>query len=124
MNAPQALLIDNAWVETSQTLPVVNPFTGAEIARAPMGNCEHIEAGIAAAHAAFAKVRATPAHARAKLLLKVAALIEERREDFVRTIIAEAGKPITFAEAEVARAAQFDSRSSASLEPISTRTSS
>ncbi len=105
MNVPEALLIDNAWVATQQFLPVVNPFTGEEFARAPMGNREHIAAGIAAAHAAFPKVRATPAHARTRLLLKVAALIEERRAEFVATIIAEAGKPIAFAEAEVARAA-------------------
>ena len=105
MNAPQQLLIDNQWLATTERLPVVNPFTGGEIASAPLGNREHIAAGIAAAHTAFPKVRATPAHARAQLLLKVAALIEARRGDFVRTIIAEAGKPVAFAEAEVARAA-------------------
>ena len=105
MNAPQHLLIDNQWISTTERLPVVNPFTGQEIAHAPLGTREHIAAGIAAAHAAFPKLRATPAHARARLLLKVAALIEERREEFVQTIIAEAGKPIAFAEAEVARAA-------------------
>ena len=105
MKAPLELLIDNEWVSTSERLAVVNPFTGDEIAKAPMGNREHIAAGIAAAHAAFPKVRATPAHARARLLLKVAALIEERGEEFVQTIIAEAGKPVAFAEAEVARAA-------------------
>ena len=105
MNAPDALLIDNEWIATTEWMPVVNPFTGEEIARAPMGGRGHIDAGIAAAHAAFPKVRATPAHVRARLLLKVAALIEERRGEFVETIIAEAGKPVAFAEAEVARAA-------------------
>ena len=105
MNAPHELLIDNQWIATTEWLPVVNPFTGEEIARAPLGGRGHLDAGIAAAQAAFPKVRATPAHARARLLLKVAALIEERREEFVRTIIAEAGKPVAFAEAEVARAA-------------------
>ncbi len=104
MSAPQHLLINNEWISTEQRLSVVNPFNGEEFARAPMGSREHIEAGIAAAHAAFPKVRATPAHARAALLLKVAALIEERRDQFLETIIAEAGKPIAFAEAEVARA--------------------
>ncbi len=105
MSAPHQLLIDNRWHPTTERLPVVNPFTGEEIANAPLGNREHLTAAIAAAHAAFPKVRAAPAHARARLLLKVAALIEERREEFVRTIIAEAGKPVAFAEAEVARAA-------------------
>lgn len=105
MNAPHQLLIDNEWISTADHLPVVNPFTGEEFAKAPMGDGGHIASAIAAAHAAFPKVRATPAHARARLLLKVAALIEQRRDDFVQTIIAEAGKPVAFAEAEVARAA-------------------
>ena len=104
MNAPPQLLIDNQWVSTAERLPVVNPFTGEEFASAPLGNREHVAAAIAAAHAAFPKVRATPAHARARLLSKVAALIEQRRDEFVETIIAEAGKPVAFAEAEVARA--------------------
>ena len=105
MNAPQHLLIDNAWISTAGRLAVVNPFTGAEIASAPLGTREHLERAIAAAHAAFPKVRATPAHVRAQLLLQVAALIGERRAEFAETIVAEAGKPVAFAEAEVARAA-------------------
>ena len=104
MNAPQHLLIDNEWLPTTAQLPVVNPFTGAEIASAPLGTREHIDLAIFAAHAAFPRVRGTPAHVRAGLLLKVAALIEERRAEFVEMIVAEAGKPVTFAEAEVARA--------------------
>ena len=104
MNAPQHLLIDNEWLPTTAQLPVVNPFTGAEIASAPLGTREHLDLAIFAADAAFPRVRATPAHVRAGLLLKVAALIEERRGEFVEMIVAEAGKPVTFAEAEVARA--------------------
>ena len=104
MNAPQHLLIDNEWLPTTAQLPVVNPFTGAEIASAPLGTREHIDLAIFAAHAAFPRVRGTPAHVRAGLLLKMAALIEERRAEFAEMIVAEAGKPITFAEAEVARA--------------------
>ena len=83
MNARQHLLIDNQWVSTTERLPVVNPFTGEEFASAPLGNRDHIAAAIAAAHAAFPNARATPAHARARLLLKVAALIDQRREEFV-----------------------------------------
>ena len=100
-----ALLIDNEWIATTERLAVVNPFTGEEIARAPLGGRGHVDRAIAAALAACPKVRATPAHVRARLLLKVAALIEERRGEFVATIVAEAGKPVAFAEAEVARAA-------------------
>jgi glyceraldehyde-3-phosphate dehydrogenase (NADP+) len=103
-NAPRQLLIENQWLSTADRLAVVNPFTGAEIARVPLGNREHLSLAIDAAQRAFAKTRATPAHARALLLQKVARGIEQRRDEFVETIIAEAGKPVAFAEAEVARA--------------------
>jgi glyceraldehyde-3-phosphate dehydrogenase (NADP+) len=98
------LLISNEWLTPAASLPVVNPFTGEEFASVPLGNSATIDAAIAAAEAAFPKVRHTPAHARAALLLKVAAGLDARRAEFVETIVTEAGKPTTFAEAEVARA--------------------
>ena len=101
---PSRLLIGGEWVETSATAPVLNPFSGEEIARAPLGGAAEIERALAAAHAAFPKVRAVAGHARAELLLRIAAGIAARKADFVATIVTEAGKPVTFAEAEVARA--------------------
>ena len=103
MHTPR-LLIANEWLSPAATLPVVNPFTGEEFARAPLGDAATIGAAITAAHAAFPRVRSTPAHARAALLHAVAHGIGERRAEFVETIVAEGGKPVTFAEAEVARA--------------------
>lgn len=98
------LLIDNCWIETSSMLPVINPFTGREIARVPLGGRDHLHLALDAAQRAFLRVRTMPAHARAALLLAIAAEIEGRRSEFIGTITAEAGKPIVFAEAEVARA--------------------
>jgi acyl-CoA reductase-like NAD-dependent aldehyde dehydrogenase len=45
-----------------------------------------------------------PAHRRAAVLDRVADLLADRREAFAASISAEAGKPITFARAEAARA--------------------
>lgn len=103
MNSPFQLLVGGRWLNSAERLAVHNPFTGEVIARVPMGNAETIELAIAAAHEAFPKVRATPAHVRAALIEKVASGIEARRADFVQTIVAEAGKPVTYAEAEVSR---------------------
>lgn len=99
------LLIGGEWVSTAASTPVVNPFTGTEIARAPLGGAAEIERAIVAAQAAFPQVRAVAGHKRAELLLTVAAEIERRKTEFVDSIVSEAGKPVTFAEAEVARAA-------------------
>ncbi len=102
-NTPR-LLIGTDWVTTESRISVVNPFTGEEFARVPLGGAREVERAIAAAHATFPKVRRAPAHQRAALLQAVARGIERRKTEFVDTMVAEAGKPITAAEAEVARA--------------------
>jgi glyceraldehyde-3-phosphate dehydrogenase (NADP+) len=84
-------------------MPVTNPFDGQTIGEAPLGGPPEVERAIAAAHAAFPKVRNVPAHQRADLLHAIVAGIERRTGEFVDLIVAEAGKPVTAAEAEVAR---------------------
>jgi glyceraldehyde-3-phosphate dehydrogenase (NADP+) len=101
---PSRLLIGGQWCGAAESAPVVNPFTGEEVARVPLGGAREIERAIAAAHAAFPEARRVAAHRRAALLLAVAAGIERRRAEFVETIVTEAGKPVTLAEAEVVRA--------------------
>ncbi len=98
------LFIGGKWIETTATLPVRNPFTGAEIARVSLGDGHTLDSAIAAARAAFPATRSVPAHERAALLLRIAQAIEARRGEFAQMITAESGKPITLAEAEVARA--------------------
>jgi glyceraldehyde-3-phosphate dehydrogenase (NADP+) len=105
MNASPLLLINGAWVGAVESSPVFNPHTGGEIARVPLGGVGEIEVALAAAAEAFPRVRGTAGHERAALLLRIAAGVQARQADFVATIVSEAGKPVTFAEAEVARAA-------------------
>lgn len=105
MNASPLLLINGGWFGAAESSPVFNPHTGGEIARVPLGGVGEIEAALAAAAEAFPRVRGTAGHERAALLLRIAAGIQARLADFVATIVSEAGKPVTFAEAEVARAA-------------------
>jgi glyceraldehyde-3-phosphate dehydrogenase (NADP+) len=101
---PSRLLIGGEWCGAAENAPVVDPFTGEEFARVPLGGPAEIERGIAAAHAAFPQVRSIAGYKRAALLLAVAVGIERRKAEFVETIVSEAGKPVTLAEAEVARA--------------------
>jgi len=98
------LFIGGKWVATADTMPVVNPYSGEELARAALGGAAEIEAAIVAAVTAFPEARSTSAHRRAELLLAVARGIEARKDEFARTIVSEAGKPIVFAEGETARA--------------------
>ena len=98
------LLIGGEWRPGAAAIPVNNPYTGEVIGAAPLGDANLVESAITAAATAFPKVRAVPPHARASLLARVAERLEARRLEFIEMIIAEAGKPVVFAEAEVGRA--------------------
>ena len=98
------LLIGSEWRETGRTKPVINPYSGEEFAQVPLGNAKTVDEAIEVAHEAFEVTRAQAPHARGDLLARVARRIEERRADFVETMITEAGKPYMFADGEVTRA--------------------
>ena len=93
------LLIGSEWRETGRTKPVINPYSGEEFAQVPLGDAKTVDEAIKVAHEAFEVTRAQAPHARGDLLARVARRIEERRADFVETMITEAGKPYTFADA-------------------------
>ncbi len=101
---PPRLLLHGEWIETGASLPVVDPFTGEKLAQVPLGDAATLDAAVASSRRAFHEVRATPAHIRSARLQAVARGIEARKAQFVETIVSEAGKPVTYAEAEVARA--------------------
>lgn len=103
MKTPR-LLVHGEWIETGEWATVVNPWSGEELCRVPMGNGETLKRAIASSRGAFAQTRKTSAHARSSLLLAIARGIEARKAEFAETIMREAGKPIVLAEAEVARA--------------------
>src|SRR6266516_3227090 len=98
------LWIGGRWPETSATKDVLNTATGEVLAQVPIGDVATVEAALAAAQEAFRHTRKQAAHQRATFLRAIAQGIEQRRSEFADLIVAEAGKPITFAEAEVARA--------------------
>ena len=87
-------------------LQVTDKFTGVEIGRLPVAGTEDVDAAVGRARAAFASWSATPAHRRAAILLKAAALIDERRDRFTETIAREAGKAWKHSANEVARSVE------------------
>jgi acyl-CoA reductase-like NAD-dependent aldehyde dehydrogenase len=62
-----------------------------------------VEAAVEAARRAAEVMAELPAHRRGEILRRAAELIRERREEFARTIAAEAGKALKFARIEVDR---------------------
>jgi acyl-CoA reductase-like NAD-dependent aldehyde dehydrogenase len=88
---------------TTKTEPILNPFDGKVVGQMPVSEAADVEGAIVRAQRAFQVMRKLPRFARADILMKAADLVAGRRDEFVRTIAAEAGKPLYDARGEVAR---------------------
>ncbi|MGQ0603420.1 MAG: aldehyde dehydrogenase family protein [Anaerolineales bacterium] len=97
------LFIDGQWVAGGPLMEVRNKYTGDVIGATPSARKEDVDAALAAATRAAPVMAELPAHKRSEILHRAAALIRERRDDFARTIAAEAGKALKYARAEVER---------------------
>jgi acyl-CoA reductase-like NAD-dependent aldehyde dehydrogenase len=102
--AVRKILVDGQWYETGETLDVTSPFDGSVVAQVAYGGRADAQRAVDAA--AKAMETPLPAHERAAILDRVAALLRERRDDLARIISQEAGKPITTAQVEAERAVQ------------------
>ncbi|MCC7358826.1 MAG: aldehyde dehydrogenase family protein [Anaerolineales bacterium] len=98
------LLIDGQWAAGGKALEVRNKYSGEVIATVPSARREDVDAALAAAERAAPVMADMPAHRRAAILLRVAALLGERKEALARIIAAEAGKALKSARVEVDRA--------------------
>jgi glyceraldehyde-3-phosphate dehydrogenase (NADP+) len=96
--------LDGRWVETKTSESVYNPWSGDKLAEVCTGSAEDVERAVASAHSAFQKTRKILAFERAEKLNAICDFLAKRRQEFVDVIVAEAGKPVSFAEAEVDRA--------------------
>ncbi len=88
------------------TLTVVNPATEEPIAELAQAGAEETDAAVARAKAALPDWRAVTPQDRARLLRRVAALVEEHGEELAQTESQNVGKPISAARAEVGMVAQ------------------
>jgi glyceraldehyde-3-phosphate dehydrogenase (NADP+) len=85
---------------------VHDPFTGKLLAEVSQASEADAEAAIQSTVEAAKPMAALPSHSRYQLLQRIAGALYERREEFSRLMTAEAGKPISDARREVARAVQ------------------
>ncbi len=97
------LFIDGRWVDGGPPVEVHNKYTGEVIGALPVARRQDVDAAVDAAARAAAAMAELPAHRRADILGRTAALIRDRRDEFARTIAAEAGKALKYARAEVDR---------------------
>jgi acyl-CoA reductase-like NAD-dependent aldehyde dehydrogenase len=79
---------------TAATLDVINPATEKPIAHLDRAGVEETDRAVAAAKAAYPAWRAVRPADRARLLRRVAALVEEHGEELARLETANVGKPV------------------------------
>src|SRR5512143_2533451 len=102
--ATHGFFVDGKWWEDGELVDVRAPYDGSIVGRVHQGGREHAEAAIAAAVKAFGTTRRLPAFERQRVLRYIAKGIHDRKDEFVRTIAQEAGKPLKAARHEVDRA--------------------
>ncbi|MGH7371373.1 MAG: NAD-dependent succinate-semialdehyde dehydrogenase, partial [Candidatus Methylomirabilales bacterium] len=97
------------WVEAAsgRTFSVHNPATGELLGMVADAGREDVTRAVEAAHGAFPGWAALAAPERAKLLLRAAALMLERKEELARILTSEQGKPLKEAQGEIEYAAGF-----------------
>lgn len=75
----------------------VDPAIGLAYAKVPDSDANDLNLAVAAAKKAFPAWRDTPAESRALLLEKLAALMEARKQEFIRAECIDTGKPLWLA---------------------------
>ena len=97
------LLINNRWVnsQSGKTFATVNPTTGEQICQVAEADAVDVDLAVKAARAAFdhGPWRKTNGVARARLLHKLADLIEQNADELARLESLDNGKPLAIAKA-------------------------
>ncbi|WP_085026224.1 aldehyde dehydrogenase family protein [Ensifer aridi] len=95
------MTIGGVAVSTNKTAPVVNPATEEIIAHVPSAGREELDAAVAAARAAFSAWSKRPPAERQALVAAIGARLEQHREELVRLLTREQGKPRSGADWEL-----------------------
>ncbi|MBI5647075.1 MAG: aldehyde dehydrogenase [Ignavibacteriae bacterium] len=87
-------------------IDVVEPATGAVYATVPRSDAADVDAAVRAAAAAFPTWVGAGARARSDVMLRIAAMLDERREEFAQAESRDNGKPVALARrVDIPRAA-------------------
>jgi phenylacetaldehyde dehydrogenase len=99
LEQPIRLYIDGSFVETEGALASINPATGQILAQAPLATDREVDAAVGAAARAFDTWRFTPPTQRARLLWRLADLLEAHKDELATIEVLDNGKPMWEAQA-------------------------
>lgn len=97
--------IDGKWIKNTlgETLDVVDKYNNELIARLPMASDDDIESAVISSMKGFKEIKTWSAGKRSEYLQKLWVALNERSNEAVDIIVKEAGKPKSYAIAEVKR---------------------
>src|SRR4030043_1963191 len=98
--------INGEWVKTivNEYVDVINPATGAIMAKTPLSGKDAVDATAKAGMEAFPGGRRPPVQERIQYLFKLRDLLKINSDEIARTITNESGKTFEEARAEMVRA--------------------
>lgn len=99
-------LIGDQWVKSSAFGPIRNPYSGDTVAEVTLCTKAMIDQAISAASLSEKSMADWPREDRHRTLSRVAKALGEQVEPISQLMVAESGKPITAARAEVRRGIQ------------------
>ena len=100
---PVGLPVGDGWVDVPDTATVTFPFTGEDVASAPVGTSEIAQQALSYAVSVRGRMGSLPSHARRAALMETHRVFSERRADVERLLVLETGKPLVDCRVEVDR---------------------
>ncbi|MEQ9617613.1 MAG: aldehyde dehydrogenase family protein [Deltaproteobacteria bacterium] len=97
-------LLNGKWIKSGEKKEIKSPYNGEVAGVITVPAREKAMESIGDAQSAFEKFRNIPSYEKSGILKKIAEGIEERKEEFARTLVLEGGKPLKTARVEVTRA--------------------
>lgn len=97
------MFLAGEWVDRPETIDVRDPFDDSLIDTVPSATHDDVETALAAADAARATARRMTTYERCRVLLKTAAIVADRVEEFATVIAREGSKTIVEARKEANR---------------------
>ncbi|RUM57652.1 MAG: aldehyde dehydrogenase [Persephonella sp.] len=98
------IIIGGEPVYKDEVIDVIYPYTQEKIGEAVKGSPEDVEKAIEKAKVGLEKLKKLTAYQKYKILMKVAEILEKRKEEVAKIIVLEVGKTIREARTEVERA--------------------
>lgn len=100
------LIIDGRERFKKEYAEIKDPYTGETVAEFSLADKGDIEEAIHAVKRAFRDWKLSSAERR-KILTKISSTVEERKDEFAKWVVLEAGKPLSLAKIEIERCTQL-----------------